>query len=212
MIGITSSTETRSAYVCTSPVGGMQDLFSSDLTSFGLGSVNVSASKSIFVDFASYMPLVESESSSRAIKINDMLIEQRRILYDMLANSPLDDDSQPQDFFEEMRNTNDDSQCFNQIMKIFLGAYKKRDDSMIIRTLRFMQHFKYDEIGQVGVSAARMSLLDSKNLDIQSAALSLVLCWKSSEFRDVIADYHVPKDPFIKIKMQKVSEWYTLEK
>ncbi len=212
MIGITSSTETLSAYVCTSPVGGMQDLFSSDLTSFGLGSVNVSASKSIFVDFASYMPLVESESSSRAIKINDMLIEQRRILYDMLANSPLDDDSQPQDFFEEMRNTNDDSQCFNQIMKIFLGAYKKRDDSMIIRTLRFMQHFKYDEIGQVGVSAARMSLLDSKNLDIQSAALSLVLCWKSSEFRDVIADYHVPKDPFIKIKMQKVSEWYTLEK
>ena len=212
MIGIASSTETPSAYVCNSQISEMHSIYSSDIAFVGIVSMNMSNPKSLFIDFASYMPLLENESSSKAIKMNDMLNGQRRILYDMLSNSTLDDDSQPYDYFEELRNTNEDAQCFNQIMKIFLGAYKKKDESMIIKTLRFMQNFSYDEIGQVGVSAARMSLLDSKNLDIQSAALSLILCWKSSEFRDVIADYHAPKDPFISIKMQKISAWYTSEK
>ena len=115
----------------------------------------------------------------------------------------------PLAFFEEMRSSNDDFLCFGQITKIFLGAYKKKDDSMIVKTLRFMQNFNYDEIGQVGISAARMALLDSKSLDVQSAALSLVLCWKAEEFKNILSAYHAPKDPFINIKMRKISAWCT---
>lgn len=208
MIGIASSTATPSAYVCNLPVGEVQSEFSSAVASAGAGSSSTSDVKCL-IDFSSYMPLSNSLSSSSNIKLNDLLVKQRRVLYEMLSQSPFDDDSLPLAFFEEMRSSNDDCLCFGQITKIFLGAYKKKDDSMIVRTLRFMQNFDYDEIGQVGISAVRMALLDSKSLDIQSVALSLVLCWKAEEFRSILSAYHTPKDPFINIKMRKILAWYT---
>lgn len=141
-----------------------------------------------------------------------MLSDQRRRLYDILAFSRYDEDEEALSYFEGMRESNDDVQCFGQIMKIFLDAYKKKDDLMVVKTLRFMQNFSYDEIGQVGVSATRMALLDSKSLDVQSAALSLILRWKVDSFRTVIEEYKVPNDPFIKIKMRKITAWCTSEK
>jgi len=209
MIGFASSTATPSAYVYNLPAGEVQSQFSTAVASSGAGSSSGSDSKCYYLDYIFYAPLVNTPSSSNAIKMNDMLINQRRLLYDLLSHSPLDDDSQPLAFFEEMRSGNDDYQCFGQITKIFLGAYKKKDVSMVVRTLRFMQNFSFDEIGQVGISTARMALLDSNSLDVQSAALSLVLRWKAEEFRSVIAAYHAPKDPFINIKMKKISAWYT---
>ena len=212
MIGVTCSTDTPSAYVCNIPVGEVQSQFSSSVASAGAGSTSATDSKCLYIDISSYMPLLNHLSSSNAIRVNDMLVSQRRHLYDILSLSPLDDDSQALSFFEEMRSAYDDAQCFGQITKIFLGAYKKKDESMIVRTLRFMQNFNYDEIGQAGASAARMALLDSKNLDVQSAALSLVLRWKTKEFKSVLAEYHAPKDPFICLKMKKIIAWYTSEK
>ncbi len=209
MLGIASSTTTPSAYVCNLPVGEVQSQFSSAVASSGAGSSNTSDMNCLFVDFSSYMPLSNSLSSSTVIKFNDMLVLQRRVLYDMLSHSPIDDDSNSLEFFEEMRSEHDDYQCFGQLTKIFLGAYKKKDESMIVKILRFMQNFSYDEIGQVGISAVRMALLDSKSLDVQSAALSLVLCWKAEEFRIILSAYHAPKDPFINLKMKKISAWYT---
>lgn len=212
MIGVACSTATPSVYVCNIPVGEVQSQFSSAVASAGAGSNNTSDSKCLYLDISSYVPLLNQLSSSNAIRVNDMLVSQRRHLYDILSLSPLDDDSQALAFFEEMRSVYDDVQCFGQITKIFLGAYKKKDESMIVRTLRFMQNFNYDEIGPAGASAARMALLDSKNLDVQSAALSLVLRWKTKEFKSVIAEYHAPKDPFISLKMKKIIAWYTSEK
>lgn len=209
MIGVASANATPSAYVCNLPVGEAQSQFSSAVASAGAGSSSAPDTRCLFLDFSSYDPMFGYQSSSKVIRINDLLVNQRRVLYDMLSHSPLDDDSQPLAFFEEMRNGNDDFLCFGQITKIFLGAYKKKDESMIVRTLRFMQNFSYDEIGQVGVSAARMALLDSKSLDVQSAALSLVLRWKSEEFISILSAYHAPKDPFINLKMKKISAWYT---
>ena len=209
MIGIASSAATPSAYVCNMPVGEVQSQFSSAVASTGAGSSSTSDVKCLLIAFSSYMPLSNRLSSSTILKLKDLLVKQRRVLYDMLSQSPLDDDSQPLAFFEEMRSSNDDFLCFGQITKIFLGAYKKKDDSMIVKTLRFMQNFNYDEIGQVGISAARMALLDSKSLDVQSAALSLVLCWKAEEFKNILSAYHAPKDPFINIKMRKISAWCT---
>ena len=212
MIGVACSTTTPSAYVCNIPVGEVQSQFSSAVASVGSGSTSASDSKCLYIDMSSYMPLLNQLSSSNAIRVNDMLASQRRHLYDMLSLSPLDDDSQALAFFEEMRSAYDDVQCFGQITKIFLGAYKKKDESMVVRTLRFMQNFNYDEIGQAGASAARMALLDSKNLDVQSAALSLVLRWKTKEFKSVLAEYNAPNDPFISLKMKKIIAWYTSEK
>ena len=212
MIGITNSTATPSAYVYNLPVGEVQSQFCSAVASAGAGSTSGSDSKCLFIDISSFMQLFNQLSSSNAIKLNDLLSNQRRHLYDMLLCSPLDDESLPLAYFEEMRRDNDDTQCFGQITKIFLGAYKKKDNSMIVRTLRFMQNFSYEEIGQAGVSAVRMALLDSKNLDVQSAALSLVLRWKTNEFRSTLAAYHAPKDPFISLKMKKIIAWYTSER
>lgn len=212
MSGVVSTNATPSAYVCKLPENEVQNQLSTAAAFAGAGSSSASDSNCFYLDFYSYTPMFDYQSSSNVIWINDLLISQRRLLYDLLSHSSFDDDSQALEFFEEMRSTYNDSQCFGQIMRIFLGAYKKKDDSMIVRTLRFMLNFSYNEIGQVGISAARMSLLDSRSLDVQSAALSLVLRWKSDEFRGILSDYHAPKDPFINIKMKKISAWYTSAK
>ena len=213
MIGMASSTSAPLTYICNWLIGGIQSQLSSVVTVARGRSSNTTSSEYLFFDSLSYMTSFDHQSSSNnSIRINDLLVSQRRRLYDMLACSTLDDDSQPLAYFEEMRNANDDYQCFGQIMKIFLGAYKKKDDLMIVKILRFMQNFSYSEIREVGISAVYISLRDNKSLDIQSAALSLILRWKSEEFRSVLASYHVPKDPFIKVKIKKLSAWYTSEK
>lgn len=212
MIALSTSSSAPMAYVCNIPVGEVQKQMGSSVASAGAGSDNASDSRTCYINFYNALAFNSYELSSERIKMNDMLVNQRRALYSMIESSSLEDDSIPLSFFEDMRNTYDDIQCFGQIMKIFMGAYRKHDDSMIVKTLRFMQNFTYNEIGEVGLSATRMSLLDSKSINVQSSALSLILLWKASEFKSIVSAYKSPKDAFINIKMKKITSWYTSER
>lgn len=212
MIKNDSSSTPQSAYVFPWSMGGAHSNLSSSFFVSQIPSINASESDCFCVGINSYEPLIEQESNSNLLKVSDLLSVRKKQLYTIMAQSSIDDDSNALSYFEEMREENDDSQCFGQILDIFLGAYKEKDDPMVVKTLRFMQNFRYDEIKQVAISASRLALIDSKSLDIQSAALSLALCWKSKEFRSILDEYKAPKDPFINIKMKKIKAWCTSEK
>ena len=76
---------------------------------------------------------------------------------------------------------------------------------MVIKVLRFMQNFNYQEVGRVGLSATNIALLYNENVDIQSAAISLVLRWKAKDFKPILDKYHAPNDIFIQEKLKRIA-------
>ena len=182
--------------------------FNSAISSSSLSSGSSSLggeSEICIMDSPLFGAMMGNNTSTEYFKIIDDLSAQRRALYSLLEESSLDDDSVPLSFFEEMRTNTGEFQAFGQIMKVFLGAYKKKDSSMVIKVLRFMQNFNYQEVGRVGLSATNIALLYNDNVDIQSAAISLVLRWKAKDFKPILDKYHAPNDIFIQEKLKRIA-------
>lgn len=182
--------------------------FNSAISSSSLSSGSSSLggeSEICIMDSPLFGAMMGNNTSTEYFKIIDDLSAQRRTLYSLLEESSLDDDSVPLSFFEEMRTNTGEFQAFGQIMKVFLGAYKKKDSSMVIKVLRFMQNFNYQEVGRVGLSATNIALLYNENVDIQSAAISLVLRWKAKDFKPILDKYHAPNDIFIQEKLKRIA-------
>lgn len=182
--------------------------FNSSISSSSLSSGSSSLggeSEICIMDSPLFSSMMGNNTSTEYFRIIDDLSAQRRTLYSLLEESSLDDDSVPLSFFEEMRTNTGEFQAFGQIMKVFLGAYKKKDSSMVIKVLRFMQNFNYQEVGRVGLSATNIALLYNDNVDIQSAAISLILRWKAKDFKPILDKYHAPDDIFIQEKLKRIA-------
>lgn len=199
------------AYIYRLNGGVSQSSLSSGIQLLGIVSDTESHPNTYYVSFLDFDIVSTRQTSSESLQLRDQFYSQRRKLYSLLSEAPYEDDTIPLSFFEEFRLSTEESLAFGQIMKVFLGAYKNDDIPVIIKVLRFMQNFSYQEIGQVGLSAAQLALLDSDNVDIQSSAISLVLLWKSKDFIDIMKKYKAPNDVFIKTKLKKLPSWYTLD-
>ena len=192
------SASVPAAYVYNVASWGNSTLHSStSVDSSTASDENTSRLTTYFVDFSEFYPLIDQASSSVTMRLEDSLFAKRSKLYSLLSDLQNEDDSSVLSFFEDIRSETEESQSFDQIMRIFLGAYKKHDVALVVKTLRFMRNFTYQEIGQ---------------FDIQSAAISLVVQWKSNDFKAVMDSYQVPNDVFIRAKIRKLPEWYISER
>ena len=204
MIVFGNSNSTPAACVYSIQSQDFNSAISSSSLSSGSSSLG-GESEICIMDSPLFGAMMGNSTSTEYFKIIDDLSAQRRALYSLLEESSLDDDSVPLSFFEEMRTNTGEFQAFGQIMKVFLGAFKKKDSSMVIKVLRFLQNFNYQEVGRVGLSATNIALLYNENVDIQSAAISLVLRWKAKDFKPILDKYHAPNDIFIQEKLKRIA-------
>lgn len=89
------------------------------------------------------------------------------------------------------------------LLKLFLRLVKSEEYDSIVKILKVLLDYSYEEVTTTGEYIASVALL-MESLEIQSEALSLFGAWCNRDAYELLKQYRAPSDVFLKVKYKKV--------